>query len=87
MWILVPLGKIIVAISEHWIKFTGLDTVLTLDLTNNKLEKYFLSRRIVCYDTTCKACIYIRCRMMYQGMREIHVSSSINKEKNLNKKS
>ena len=48
MWILVPLGKIIVVILECWIKFTGPDTVLTLDLPNDMLEKYFLSRRIVC---------------------------------------
>ena len=86
MWILVLLGKIIVALPKPWIKSTGPDIVLTLDFPNDMLEKYFLSRRIVCYDTTCKACIYIRCRMMYQGMREIHVSSNINKEKNLNKK-
>ena len=40
----------------------------------------------VCCSTICNACIYIGCCMMYQGMREIHVSSSINKEKDLNKK-
>ena len=40
----------------------------------------------VCCGTIYKACIYIGCCMMYQGMKEIHVSSSINKEKNLNEK-
>ena len=83
MWILVPLGKIIVALPEPWIKSIRHDIVLTLDLTNDKLEKYFLSQRIVCCSTIYKACIYIGCRMIYQGIREIHVSSSINKEKKI----
>ena len=48
MWILVPLGKIIVALPEPWIKSIGLDIVLILDLTNDKSEKCFLSRRSMC---------------------------------------
>ena len=44
MWILVPLGKIIVAFPKPWIKPIGLDIVLILNLTNDKSEKYFLSR-------------------------------------------
>ena len=48
MWILVPLGKIIVALPEPRIKSIGPDIVLTLDLPKDMLEKYFLSLRIVC---------------------------------------
>ena len=48
MSILVPLGKIIVAIPEPWIKSTRPDIVLRLDLTNNKLEKYFFYPKGLC---------------------------------------
>ena len=51
MWILVPLGKIIVALLKPWIQSIGPDIVLILDLTNDKLEKYFLWQRIVCVAT------------------------------------
>ena len=48
MWILVSLNKIIVVFLKPWIKSIGPDIVLTLNLTNGKLEKYVLSQMIVC---------------------------------------
>ena len=79
MWILVPLGKIIVVFSKPWIKSTGLDIVLTLDLTNNKLKKYFLWWKIVCIEAQSTRhafilnivwCIKVWERSMYLFVRE-----------------